>query len=373
MKKLILFLTALIVLGAGGYFFYRHSQADVPQVKTVEVKRDRIETKVYATGTIDMANKQEVTLFKPGLVTSVAVSVGSQVKKGDLLFQLDTTDIDLQIKQAQAAVDVARANAASASAKLTELQQANQAPPVNAGGLPGQPGAASGMLTGSVDDAKNAVLQAQAAVKQAEASLAVVQSQKNQAKITASIAGTVLQVNVDPNQMAAPQVPLVVVGDLSHLIVEADINQVDASKLAPGQTVKIAGATLADKQFSGKVTSVAPMAETQPTAQGSQTTVQVKFSVDQSDPALKPGYSVNLTVVTAVKDNVLQVPLEAVITADSDKYVYAVKNGFLHKAKVVTGIVGDINMEVTSGLEAGDLVVLNPSNDLSEGMKVKVE
>ncbi len=373
MKKLALFLAALVVLGTGGYFFYRHSQADLPQVKAVGVKRARIETKVYATGTIDMASKQEVTLYKPSLVKSVAVSVGTPVKKGAVLLQLDTTDIDLQIKQAQAAVDVARANVTAANARVTELQQAGQAPTANAGGLPGQPTAGPGMLTGSIDDAKNALLQAQAALKQAQASLAVVQSQKDQAKVTAAIDGTALQVNVAPNQMAAPQAPLVIVGDLSRLIVEADINQVDAAKLAPGQIVKITGATLADKQFSGKVTSVAPMAQTQATAQGSQTTVQVKFSVDQSDPALKPGYSVNLTVVTAAKDNILQVPLEAVITADSDKYVYVVKDGILRKAKVATGIVGDINMEVTSGLEEGDLVVLNPSNDLSEGMKVKVE
>jgi HlyD family secretion protein len=169
------------------------------------------------------------------------------------------------------------------------------------------------------------------------------------------------------------QVPLAIVGDLEHLVVVAEVNEVDAGKLAQGQTVKISGATLGDREFGGKVISVSPIAQAQPSLQGNQTTVQAKVQLDQSDPALKPGFSVSLTVITSSKPNVLQMPQEAVFTQDKLKYVYIVDQGTLSQKQVTTGISGDINVEILSGINEGDQVVLNPSKNLREGLKVRVE
>ncbi|HWJ03038.1 MAG TPA: efflux RND transporter periplasmic adaptor subunit, partial [Verrucomicrobiae bacterium] len=314
-KKIFLLIILLLLTAASlGYYFFFYNRTDLPGVKVVTVGREKIEARVYAAGKIDLANKQEVRTFTPGMVKNIAVNVGDRVKKGDLLIELDTKDLDLQISQAQAAVEVAKAGEAAARSRVAQLEklessgeQAPQLPGLPPGTQPGLN--QSGLLTGTLADARIALRQAQAMVKQANAALAIIQGQKNNARITAALEGTVLSITAVANQPAVAQVPLLVVGDLEHLVITADVNEVDAGKLAPGQDVKISGTTLGDKEFSGKIASVALMAQSAPSVQGMQTTVPAKITVDQADPALKPGFSVSLTVTTMAKPNVLQVPL----------------------------------------------------------------
>jgi HlyD family secretion protein len=381
LKRKLALVAALLVLVAAGiaYYYYSVRNNELTQVKVIKAVRAELEAKVYTTGKIDLQNKQEVRVLTPGMIKAVSIAVGDKVKKGDLLLELESKDLDLQIKQAQAAVGVARANLATVNGRVAQLEKAvanpNQAitsPPV------GIPGLAGELPTGNVvsvtlQEAKNSRSQAQALLNQAQATLDLVRGQKNNTRITAALDGTVLAVSAAVNQPAVAQVPLAIVGDLEHLVVVAEVNEVDAGKLAQGQTVKISGATLGDREFGGKVISVSPIAQAQPSLQGNQTTVQAKVQLDQSDPALKPGFSVSLTVITSSKPNVLQMPQEAVFTQDKLKYVYIVNQGTLSQKQVTTGITGDINVEILSGINEGDQVVLNPSKNLREGLKVRVE
>jgi HlyD family secretion protein len=381
LKRKLALVAALLVLVAAGiaYYYYSVRNNELTQVKVIKAVRAELEAKVYTTGKIDLQNKQEVRVLTPGMIKAVSIEVGTKVKKGDLLLELESKDLDLQIKQAQAAVGVARANLATVNGRVAQLENAvanpNQvitSPPV------GIPGLAGELPTGNVvsvtlQEAKNSRSQAQALLNQAQATLDLVRGQKNNTRITAALDGTVLAVSAAVNQPAVAQVPLAIVGDLEHLVVVAEVNEVDAGKLAQGQTVKISGATLGDREFGGKVISVSPIAQAQPSLQGNQTTVQAKVQLDQSDPALKPGFSVSLTVITSSKPNVLQMPQEAVFTQDKLKYVYIVNQGTLSQKQVTTGITGDINVEILSGINEGDQVVLNPSKNLREGLKVRVE
>jgi HlyD family secretion protein len=381
LKRKLALVAALLVLVAAGiaYYYYSVRNNELTQVKVIKAVRAELEAKVYTTGKIDLQNKQEVRVLTPGMIKAVSIAVGDKVKKGDLLLELESKDLDLQIKQAQAAVGVARANLATVNGRVAQLENAvanpNQvitSPPV------GIPGLAGELPTGNVvsvtlQEAKNSRSQAQALLNQAQATLDLVRGQKNNTRITAALDGTVLAVSAAVNQPAVAQVPLAIVGALEHLVVVAEVNEVDAGKLAQGQTVKISGATLGDREFGGKVISVSPIAQAQPSLQGNQTTVQAKVQLDQSDPALKPGFSVSLTVITSSKPNVLQMPQEAVFTQDKLKYVYIVNQGTLSQKQVTTGITGDINVEILSGINEGDQVVLNPSKNLREGLKVRVE
>lgn len=368
MKKWLAAIALLLATGGvAGYYALQQNQSKLTAVTGFKVVRGKIEAKVYATGTVDMVNKEVVQLLNPAIVKNVAVKLGQQVKKGDVLLQLDTTNIDLQLKQAQANVVVAQTNVNAAAARVSELESLT----ANSGSVAA--GSAGTVGTGSLTDAKNALLQAQAALKQAEAGLNIVQKQKDSATIRADLDGTVLEIDAAANQPAAAQMPLMIVGDMAHLEVDANVNEVDASKLVPGQKVTISGTTLGNRRFTGSVYTVAPMAQSETSAQGTQVMVPVTVTLNQSDPALKPGFTVNLTVITANKANALQIPLEAVFTRNSNSYVYLVRNGILEQVQVTMGIIGDVNVEVTLGLKQGDVIVLNPSQNLSTGMRVKVE
>ncbi|HZW82522.1 MAG TPA: efflux RND transporter periplasmic adaptor subunit [Candidatus Deferrimicrobium sp.] len=381
MKRKLALVAALLLVAAAGivYYYYSVRNNELTQVKVIKSVRAELAAKVYTTGKIDLQNKQEVRVLTPGMIKAVSIAVGDKVKKGDLLLELESKDLDLQIKQAQASVQVAKANFNAINDKVVQLERAmanpEQAQTSGSGGIPGVIGdqSSGSTLAGTLQEAKNSRSQAQAVLNQAQAALDMVRSQKDNTRITAALDGTVLAVSAAANQPAVAQVPLAIVGDLEHLVVVAEVNEVDAGKLAQGQVVKISGATLGDREFGGKVIAVSPIALAQPSLQGNQTTVQAKVQLDQPDPALKPGFSVSLTIITSSKPNVLQIPQEAVFTQDKLKYVYMVDQGSLSRKQVTTGISGDINVEILSGINEGDQVVLNPSKNLREGLKVRVE
>lgn len=322
---------------------------------------------VYATGTVVPVSRQEVRVLNPGRVSKVAVKVGDTVRAGQLLVQLDSTLADAQVAQAKASVDAAQANVNGAQANLDALRQAQ-----STSALALTP--ANTVNPGAVKQAEGALAQSQAGLKQAQAALKVAQAQQAQTTCKATIPGTVLEVNVQEGNISPVQQPLVLVADLSQINVEAQLNEVDAGKVQLGQKVTVTSKVLGSAAIQGTLTEIAPEAVTKPSVQGNTSpTVDVKVRLDHVSGGLKPGFTVNIEIVTASKDGVLAVPQEALFQEGNKNYVFRVEANRLHKVEVKMGIGDDTHQEITAGLKSGDMVVLNPSNQLTEGMSVTPE
>lgn len=366
-----------------------------------------MQEEVYATGNIVPASRQEVNVLTPGRVSKAAVKVGDAVKKGQILVTMDTTLADAQVAQAESNVEAAQTTVDAAQTSLNELKKAQSASADIAAPNIGSPGpaglspkvSASGESAGSVNSqlpasagdqnsgalvnpvspsaaaqAEGALAQSRAALKQAQEALKVAQVQKDQLINKAVIDGTVLEVNAQEGDLASGQQPLVVVADLSRMNVEARLNEVDAGKVQLDQKVTVTSKVVGKTSIQGSVAQIAPEAAAQPSAQGTASpTVGVKISLAKIPTGLKPGSTVNISIIVANKKGVLAVPLEALFQEGSRNYVYRIQGGSLRKTEVQVGIGDDINQEITSGLKAGDLVVLNPSNQLAEGLEVTPE
>jgi len=128
---------------------------------------------------------------------------------------------------------------------------------------------------------------------------------------------------------------------------------------------------LGEQSVQGTIVEIAPTAVSKPSIQGSSSpTVGVKIRLDKAPLELKPGFTVTVEIVVATKEGILAVPQEALFQEGNKNYVYKIKAGRLEKTEVKIGIGNDTHQEITSGLRAGDQVVLNPSADFSEGMLV---
>jgi len=195
-----------------------------------------------------------------------------------------------------------------------------------------------------------------------------------QAKVTSTIEGVLLNLPVKKNQRLERGALLAVVGDTANLQVEIGINEIDAALLEIGDKVEITYNTSKDI-INGTVTYIAPMAELVKLAQGEQSQVKIKVDVDKNMviAGLKPGYSVNLKIVLNHKDEALLVPYEAVTRLAGKDIVYVVdSDGTVREKEIVTGLSNDLFYEVVSGLNPGDMVVINPGQQIKEGIKVKV-
>ena len=151
--------------------------------------------------------------------------------------------------------------------------------------------------------------------------------------------------------------------DLSEMISKTYVNEIDISKVKSGQSVKIGIDAFPEKEFSGKVTEVANIGEQ---LQGTNAKVfEVKVLIHEYDSILRPAMTTKNTILTAVVDSVLYIPLEAIFNNDSMSFVYK-RNGSLVKQQVVLGLSNYNEIIVKEGLTDEDEVLLLAPEDAQD-------
>lgn len=345
----------LLVLGVGVWWmFWGRSQGPL-KVKAVAVAPTSMQENVYATGSVVPVSRQDVSVLTPARVDQVAVKVGDSVQAGQTLVVLDTTLAKAQTAQAEANVEAAQTSVKAAQQNLAELKSS----------------VSSGAVSGTVQQGEGALSQSKSSLKQAQAALKVAQVQQGELTYKSRMAGTVLEVNAQSGNLSPTQQPLVSVADLTQMNVKVQLNEADAGKVQLDQKVKVTGRVLGNTPVQGSVAQIAPEAVTGLNTQGNASpAVGVKIHLDQVPKVLKPGYTVSIQIGVAAKPRVLAVPLEALFQEGSKNYVYKIQGGLVEKREVQVGIGNETQQEITAGLKAGDLVVVNPSSELTPGTPV---
>jgi hypothetical protein len=149
--------------------------------------------------------------------------------------------------------------------------------------------------------------------------------------------------------------------DLSVMISKTYVNEIDISKIKPGQEVKIGIDAFPEKHFTGRVTEVANIGEQ---IQGSNAKVfEVKILVNEFDSILRPAMTTKNTIVTATLNDVLYVPMESVFSNDSNTYVFRKSGGRIVKQQVIVGLSNENDIIVKAGVEEGqELYLVQPEN-----------
>ncbi len=225
-------------------------------------------------------------------------------------------------------------------------------------------------LSNAEEDAKTNNLRIeQAGVQKSEAytNLQIAEENLNNYKITAPISGTVLLLNVSQGDTVSPGAEIAVVGNTDHFIVDANADEIDAVNIKNGQDAIISFDAFPYKTFNGKVESVAYT--TKMTNQGVQA-YEVKISLPKTGLNIKDGLSATIDITTAVKKNVLAVPIESVATENGKSYVILVKaDGSVEKRYVEVGASSDNYTEILSGLKEGDKILDIPDENIFKKIK----
>ncbi|HSX24526.1 MAG TPA: efflux RND transporter periplasmic adaptor subunit [Candidatus Andersenbacteria bacterium] len=212
----------------------------------------------------------------------------------------------------------------------------------------------------------------QAAAANLNASRISYQILTNQA-ITAPVAGKIVNMNLIPGQIvgssnsssstSSSTTPptLFSIIDFSSMRATIAISEVDISNVSLGQITTVTFDALPDKTFTGTVSNVNAVGTT---TQG-VTTYSVEITLDAITPELKPGMTVNASIITNKKQNVVLVPSTAVQTQGGQSVVEIVKNGTTQGVPVTVGDSNDSETEIVSGVNAGDAVVTNPTTTTS--------
>lgn len=196
---------------------------------------------------------------------------------------------------------------------------------------------------------------------------------KTSTEITAPIDGVITYLPEEEGMTIQGGSKVLTIVDPSRLKVKCDISPYYSADLRLGldAIVKYTGSKTIE--VPGKVTKISPIAEIQKTANGETVTLPVEVSVTDPDKIIKPGFSVDVKVITDSRDHVCVVPILAIDEEDDLSYVYVVKeDGSLEKREVVQGLSNGLNIEV-SNVKKDEMIVSVVEDYLTDGMKVSYE
>ncbi|HEX3048692.1 MAG TPA: efflux RND transporter periplasmic adaptor subunit, partial [Bacillota bacterium] len=176
-------------------------------------------------------------------------------------------------------------------------------------------------------------------------------------KVRAPRSGMILFCPIKEGMTVAPGTELCQIGDLRRLVVELPVDEIDITQIKIGQAATVTQEGLSDLKLSGTVIQIAPQA----LPVGGDNVFPVKIRVDNSKEVLRSGMSVDTEIITHDLQNVVTVPLLAVLDEEkngkTEKYLFLVKNGKAVKTKISAGFSNDSDLEVKSGLAIGDTYV----------------
>jgi HlyD family secretion protein len=324
---------------------------------TAKVENTNIQTSITATGTIEPVTSVTVGTQVSGIVSKLYVDYNSVVKKGQIIAELDRTNLISELNTAKANLSSAQSTAAY------ELSNYNRYKTLYDKGLV------------SADEYESALLSYQKAKEQVNTSCESVQKAQTNlgyATITSPIDGVILSKSVEEGQTVAasfntPEL-FVIAQDLTNMRVIADIDEADIGGVKEGQRVSFTVDAFPDDSFEGAVTQVRQQA----TTESNVVTYEVVISAPNNDLKLKPGLTANVTIFTMEKNNVLAVPAKALRFMPNEAFLKKgetiedcegdhklwTKEGNVFKAhKVETGTSNGVMTEIMSGIQPGTEVL----------------
>lgn len=305
-KKILVAIGLILILGAaGGYLLKKNGNG--MQYKTALVARGDIRAAVTATGTVNAVTTVLVGTQVSGTIGQIFVDYNSPVKKGQLLAQIDPALSRAKVDQAKANLQSAVAGVEKAEAALLDAQRTMERnrtlfarhyiarSDVDTAETNYQSAAAQ------VNVAKAQVAQTRAALQQEETNL-------RYTRILSPVDGIVISRNVDIGQTVAAsfQTPTLfsIAQDLTQMQIDTSVDEADIGRVQVGQAVRFTVDAYPDLNFTGKVSEV----RNAPTTVSNVVTYSVIIKVANPDLKLKPGMTANVSIITAIREGVLEVP-----------------------------------------------------------------
>ena len=295
-RFVLILILSIIVLGAGGFLYFSNGSTPDVMYRLDKVTRGDLQVVVTATGTLSAVRTVQVGTQVSGTIAKLYADFNSTVKKGEVVALIDPTFLEASVKDAQA-------NLQRAKAQANESKRAfNRAKTLLGKGLTSQ---------ADYDAAITAYESNSAAQKQAQAQLDRAEINLRYATIKAPIDGVVISRAVDVGQtvaasLSAPTI-FTIANDLTKMQVQANVDEADIGKVQVGQEVKFTVDAYAETPFQGLVSQIRLASVTV------QNVVNYTVIIDVPNPDLKlmPGMTATVTILVTKKENVLRVPTVA--------------------------------------------------------------
>lgn len=311
----------------------------------------------------DIKAEQEVKVFSkiPDRIEKFFVDESDTVRRGEPIARIVATTIEQGVRQAEAALIAAKAQAANLALEYERVQRL-----ISEDAISKQ----------QFDAVKTQYESVKAQVEQAEAALTSMRSQLNDATIIAPIPGIVGRRYYETGDMASPAQPVVSIVQMERVKIEINATEEDLGHLAIGEKATIKVKAYSVQIFDGKVAKISPVLNPDTRM------ARVEILVDNPDYLLKPGMYAEVEVTIGVLENVMVVPryasiesttLEKIAGQDQvvkNYYVFVVDSARAEQRKLEIAYINHRSMAVVGGIDVGDQLVVAGQNNLRDGVGV---
>ena len=367
-KSSIIVLVAAIVVFFGYKYFTTEKKASIA-VQTVKLSKQNVTTSVTATGTVEPVDQVDVGTQVSGIINHIYADYNSPVKKGQLLAELDKTNLQESVNNALAQYN----------ASLNELnyyqQNYNRQNNMYKSGV---------ISKADYEQAAYQVKNSQETVSQRKTALAQARTNLSYANIYAPIDGIILSREVEEGQTVAASMTtptlFTIAKDITKMQVEANVDEADIGGVEVGQRVSFTVDAYPQEEFSGRVRQVRLSA----TTESNVVTYTVIIDADNPEQKLKPGLTATITIFTQELKDIDTVPASAIAFSPDtetlqkyyqqnqikakipeiktgkgkEKYIWIKNNdGSLSQKQITVGINDGINIQVVSGLSGNEQIV----------------
>ena len=373
-KRIILIAVAAVIIVGGGVWLFGGAKAKHKVTyATATIHKGEISESVTATGTIEPVTEVEVGTQVSGIIDKIYVDYNSVVTKGQLIAEMDRATLQSELASQQATYDGAKAEYEYQEKNFFRNKALHEKQLIS---------------DTEYEESKYNYAKAKSTFESSEANLAKAKRNLAYATITSPIDGVVISRAVEEGQTVAAgfETPTLftIAADLTQMQVIADVDEADIGGVQEGQRVIFTVDAYPNDTFEGTVTQV----RLEATEESNVVTYEVVISAHNPDLKLKPGLTANITIYTAERRNVVNIPLKAlrfvpdppsgkkrhepedlpqqeISGNDSLKIVWVQDGQEWKPRKVVVGMDNSVNVEICSGLEAGETVAIDRKSNIN--------
>jgi HlyD family secretion protein len=384
MKKTLIVIGVLAVLGLVIWASVRDAGPRGVEVEVQEAELRTISSRVKATGEITPEKRVEISAKVVGEIINLPVVEGQAVSSGQLLLEIERELYESARNQARAAFRQSKVSVRRQEVQLADAQRnMRRTQQLIADGLVSQEALDAAQLA---LDTANVELEAQQhTVDQFRSALQRAEDDLARTTIRSPMDGTLIQLNAEQGETVVPgstNLPgsvIMTIADMSVLLAEVEVSEVDVVNVALEQKAEVKVDALGNEPQMGRVVEIATSGRRDPT----QGTIRfrVKVALDDPDPALRPAMTAKVDVLTATSKDAVTAPIQAVVKRTLDDHgeevkgsaakgieesdvVYVIVDGEAAIRSVETGISDELRVEIIDGLEDGEEVIIGPYRTL---------
>jgi HlyD family secretion protein len=382
-KKFIIIFAVIIVIGIIIFFNLQARREKSIKVTLEEVKSQDITSIVSASGEVKPRKNINISAHVPGRVVKIGVEEGQRVKTDDFLLKLDSTQYEANTSRDRASIRSLKAELIKAEASLKKDENYfYRQKKLFEEKLISNEQLEAAKAQYDISYAQHEAIRYQ--IKQAEASLQSSLDNLSKTVYNSPIDGIITSLQVEEGEVAMigtmnnPGTILMTIADLSVMEVEVEVDETDVINVNIDQSAKVRIDAFPDMTIDGKVTEVGSSALQKVTVSEESKDFKVVITLENPPEDLKPGLSASADIITGEKEDVLAVPISALVLREKEEkekkdkdeqeegiYVVDKENRVKFRA-VKKGIMGGMTVEAVSGLEKGEKIVVGPYDALRQ-------